>query len=83
MAGQILLYIGAVSVTLRGIAHLFPTRNVAAGFGQISTDNQRIITTEWITDNSYIEDKSSTIMQVRIVTPYTGQLNDEKRLKDE
>jgi hypothetical protein len=50
MTYQILLYVGALSVILWGIAHLFPTRNVVAGFGTISVDNQRIITMEWVTE---------------------------------
>ena len=31
-----------------GIAHLFPTKGVVKGFGEISTDNRNIITMEWI-----------------------------------
>ena len=31
-----------------GIAHLFPTKNVVKNFGDISLDNKRIITMEWI-----------------------------------
>lgn len=50
MINQILAYIGAAFVTLWGIAHLFPTRGVVAGFGDISEDNRRIITMEWIVE---------------------------------
>ena len=32
------------------MAHLFPTRRVVAGFGQITADNLRTITMEWITE---------------------------------
>jgi hypothetical protein len=45
-----LLYLGAAFSALWGVAHLFPTRSVVAGFGKISLDNQRIITMEWITE---------------------------------
>lgn len=48
--GQILLYLGAALTALWGIAHLFPTRAVVKGFGDISPDNKRIITMEWITE---------------------------------
>ena len=48
MINQILLYAGAVFVAFWGIAHLFPTKNVVAGFGDISEDNKNIITMEWI-----------------------------------
>ena len=46
MTNQILLYIGSVLPMLWGISHLFPTKNVVKGFGDISLDNQRIITME-------------------------------------
>jgi hypothetical protein len=45
---EVLGYVGASFVALWGAAHLFPTRNVVKGFGEISTDNRRIITMEWI-----------------------------------
>ncbi len=48
MFSQILLYIGALIPIIWGIAHLFPTRSVVSGFGDISLDNRRIITMEWI-----------------------------------
>lgn len=43
-------YVGAAFVTFWGVAHLFPTKNVVAGFGDISTDNRNIITMEWIVE---------------------------------
>jgi len=48
MAGKILLYLGSIFLIFWGVAHLFPTRNVVKDFGDISVDNQRIITMEWI-----------------------------------
>ena len=33
-----------------GVAHLFPTRTVVRGFGEISEDNKRTIIMEWITE---------------------------------
>ena len=44
----ILLTVGAALPTLWGIAHLFPTKNVADGFGEISVDNRRILVMEWM-----------------------------------
>jgi len=32
-----------------GIAHLFPTKSVVEGFGEISDDNKKIVTMEWLT----------------------------------
>lgn len=48
MATQLLLYIGSFLLIFWGIAHLFPTKSVVKGFGEISIDNQRIITMVWI-----------------------------------
>lgn len=48
MLRQTLLYLGAALPLFWGIAHLFPTRNVVNGFGDISADNRRIIAMEWV-----------------------------------
>lgn len=48
MFGQILIYSGSAFILFWGIAHLFPTRSIVSGFGEISVDNKRIITMEWI-----------------------------------
>ncbi len=50
MAAQIPLHIGAALTIVWGIAHLFPTKSVVRGFGDIGIDNKRIITMEWITE---------------------------------
>jgi hypothetical protein len=48
MTNQIGLYIGAALTLLWGIAHLLPTKSVVQGFGEISVDNRRIISMEWL-----------------------------------
>jgi hypothetical protein len=48
MFNQVLLYSGSAFISFWGIAHLFPTKSVVSGFGEISVDNKRIITMEWI-----------------------------------
>jgi hypothetical protein len=50
MITYILLYVGAGVITMWGIAHIIPTKAVVNGFGQISRDNRRIITMEWIAE---------------------------------
>jgi hypothetical protein len=50
MINQVLLYVGAALTALWGVSHLFPTRGVVEGFGDISLDNRRIITMEWIVE---------------------------------
>lgn len=46
----ILLYIASSLTALWGIAHLFATKGVIADFGNITQDNKRIITMEWIVE---------------------------------
>ena len=48
MIKHVLLYAGSALPLFWGVAHLFPTKSVVAGFGEISIDNKRIITMEWI-----------------------------------
>jgi len=48
MVDTILLYTGGAIPFIWGMAHLFPTRSVVKGFGDISADNKNIITMEWI-----------------------------------
>jgi hypothetical protein len=50
MIQLVLLYVGAALTSFWGIAHLFPTKSVAEGFGEITLDNRRIITMEWIVE---------------------------------
>ena len=50
MINDILLYIGSAVIIVWGIAHIAPTKGVIAGFGDISADNLRIITMEWIAE---------------------------------
>ncbi len=50
MLDQVMLYAGSAFIAFWGIAHLFPTKSVVAGFGDISVDNKRIITMEWLVE---------------------------------
>ena len=45
---HILFYIASLLLFIWGIVHLFPTKSVVRGFGDITRDNKRIITMEWI-----------------------------------
>lgn len=47
---DILLYVASAMIGLWGIAHLFATQGVVAGFGELTVDNRRIITMEWIVE---------------------------------
>lgn len=44
--------IGALLLIFWGIAHLLPTKNVVRDFGEISIDNRRIISMEWINEGA-------------------------------
>lgn len=50
MIKEILFYFASLLTFGWGVAHLFPTRNVVKGFGDISEDNRNIIRMEWITE---------------------------------
>jgi len=50
MINEVLLYIGSTVSIVWGIAHLAPTKPVVKGFGDISADNRRIITMEWLAE---------------------------------
>ena len=46
----VLLYIASAITCVWGVAHLFATKGVVKGFGEITADNRRIITMEWIVE---------------------------------
>ena len=50
MTNEVLLYIGSSVSIAWGLAHLAPTKSVVKGFGEISADNRRIITMEWLVE---------------------------------
>jgi len=50
MEGSIMLYAASLLLFGWGLAHLFPTRSVVLGFGEITAENRRIIQMEWINE---------------------------------
>lgn len=50
MLRKVLIVTGGFMSIIWGIAHLIPTGDVVKGFGNISADNRRIITMEWISE---------------------------------
>ncbi len=52
MNGNLLLYLASLLLVAWGVTHLFPTKNVVKGFGDISLDNQHVITMEWINEGA-------------------------------
>lgn len=47
---QTLIYAASAMLAFWGVAHLFSTRGVVAGFGELTADNRLIITKEWIVE---------------------------------
>ena len=47
---DVLLYIAAALTAVWGVSHLVATSGVVTGFGELSADNRRIVTMEWITE---------------------------------
>lgn len=77
MIDSVLLIIGAAIVALWGISHLFPTKGVVRGFGDISLDNKRIITMEWVVEGINL---SFLGFLVILVTLVAGADNEVSRL---
>ena len=50
MAIFALLYIGSIVIILWGIGHLIPTKSIVKGFGELTDDNKKTITMEWIAE---------------------------------
>ena len=50
MINEILLYLGSIIILIWGIGHIIPTKSVVSDFGDISQDNKRIITMEWVAE---------------------------------
>ena len=47
---EVLAYVAAGVVFLRGVSHIIPTRQVVAGFGDISQDNRCVVTMQWVAE---------------------------------
>lgn len=54
------------------ILHLFPTKNVVAGFEDISEDNRQIITMEWIIEGVSLIFIGSLVVVVTFIDPKTA-----------
>lgn len=63
------LYLAAAVTALWGVAHLFATRSVVAGFGQLSLDNRRVITMEWIVEGVALISTASFVLVATVIQP--------------
>ena len=69
MIQLVLLYMGAALPLLWGVAHLFPTKSVVSGFGEITLDNRRIITMEWIVEGVAFLLIGALVTTVTVIDP--------------
>ena len=66
---EIVLYIAAAITALWGIAHLLATRGVVAGFGELTADNRRIITMEWIVEGVVLISTAAFVAVATVIQP--------------
>ena len=64
-----LLYVAAAITALWGIAHLFATRGVVQGFGDLTEDNRRIITMEWIAEGVALVSTAAFVAAATMTAP--------------
>jgi hypothetical protein len=69
MTGNFLFYLASLLLVGWGVAHLFPTKNVVKGFGDISLDNRRVITMEWINEGATLIFIGVLVAAVTLVDP--------------
>jgi hypothetical protein len=72
MIQLVLLYVGAALTSFWGIAHLFPTKSVVEGFGEITLDNRRIITMEWIVEGISLIFMGLLVAAVTLIDPLSA-----------
>ena len=66
---QVLLFVAAGLTGIWGIAHLFATKGAVADFGDISVDNRRIITMEWIAEGVALISTASFVAVAAAIDP--------------
>ena len=64
-----LLYIASAMTALWGVAHLFATKGVVEGFGDLTTDNRRIITMEWIAEGVALISTAAFVTAATAIQP--------------
>lgn len=64
-----MLYTAAALTAGWGIAHLLATRGVVAGFGELTPDNRRIVTMEWIVEGAALISVAAFVTAVTATDP--------------
>ena len=65
----VLLYVASALTGLWGVSHLFATRGVVRGFGDLTADNRRIITMEWIVEGVTLISTAVLVAAVTVTGP--------------
>jgi hypothetical protein len=65
----VLLYVAAALTGLWGVAHLFATKGVVKGFGELKPDNKRIITMEWIVEGVALISIAAFVVAATVAGP--------------
>jgi len=47
---EILIYIGSGIIFVWGLAHLFPTKKIVAGYSELTKDNRLVLIMEWLAE---------------------------------
>jgi hypothetical protein len=47
---MVIVYIGSTIIFVWGVGHLLAIRSVVTGFGELTPDNRRILTMEWMAE---------------------------------
>jgi len=66
---QVVLYVASAMTGLWGVAHLFATKGVVAGFGDLTADNRRIITMEWIVEGIALISTAAFVAVAAAISP--------------
>ena len=66
---EVVLYVSAALTGAWGVAHLFATRGVVAGFGEISTDNRRVVIMEWIAEAVALISTATLVALTTVIEP--------------
>ena len=67
-----MLYVGAALTDVWGIAHLFATRGGLTGFGDLTADNRRIITMEWIVEGVALTSTAAFVFAATAIQPHAA-----------
>jgi len=66
---RIPLFLASALTALWGVSHLFATRGVVAGFGDLTPDNRRIITMEWVVEGVALISTGSFVAVAAAIDP--------------